>query len=402
MTLEKILIVSPSCFPGTTGDSTNYLEMIRGLMQLGIQIVLVCPKHCDGDSFDEDMRKQGAKIIRIPVSPPRLAEVGERQIVMSTVLKLVIFYAVGSLTALTALIENNSKHVIIRHCIHTLTLPPLLGVLGSTLKVKSVAEGDLVSSFESLGVFQAPKFVLKILAFYERAVIRLYSCFLVLTPKQIGLLTRVGFPKSRIIHKGLGIDIKRVPVHSLEDIPQNTFAYFGGLEKWQNISQLLRAWAKVVEQKANSRLFIIGDGSMKNELKKLANDLRIMRNTFFLDGVSRQTLWLEYFKMFRVVIIPRSSKFFPEEFPMKLIEAFAAGKPVISTRVPGIASMVNENDGVVFAEPDDEESLVLAICELTDNDEKVFELSEHARNASQRFNLDSQLRRLVEVLAGSE
>jgi glycosyltransferase involved in cell wall biosynthesis len=400
MTLKRILVISPSCFPGTTGDSTNYLEMIRGLMHLGIQIVLVCPKHRDSDAFDEEMRKRGAKIIRIPVSPPRLAEVGERQIVLSTVLKLVMFYVVGLLTALTAVIENNSKHVIVRHCIHTLNLPPLLGVLGFTLKVKSVADGDLLSSFESLAVFRAPKFVMKILAFYERAVIRLYTRFLVLTPPQIGLLTRVGFPKSRIILKGLGIDIKGVPVHSLEDIPQNTFGYFGGLEKWQNISQLLRTWAKVVEQKANAKLFIIGDGSMKNDLKKLANDLQITESTFFFDGVPRETLWLEYFKMFRVVIIPRSAKFFPKELPMKLIEAFAAGKPVIVTRVPGIASMINEKDGVVFAEPDNEESLVLAICELADDDEKVFELSKLALNASQRFSLDSQLRRLVEVLAG--
>jgi glycosyltransferase involved in cell wall biosynthesis len=258
----------------------------------------------------------------------------------------------------------------------------------------------LLSSFASIGVLHAPRSLLRILAFYERVVIRLYTRFLALTPSQIGRITKVGFPESRVILKSVGIDTKRIPVHSLKDIPKNTFAYFGTLEKWENVDHLLRAWAKVMEQKPSAKLFIIGDGSMKDDLKKLANNLQIMESMIFLDGVSREVLWVDYFRFFRVAIIPRSSKVFPENASIKLIEALATSKPVIASRVPGIAAMVNENDGVVFAEPDNEESLALAISRLMDNDQGTFGLSKQALNASRRFSVDSQLHRLIGILAG--
>jgi len=403
MPLEKVLVISPSPFPGIRGDSTNYIEMINGFMQLGIEVSLLCPKNLNGHSFDEEMRRRGVSVIRMPVSPPRLEEVGQRQIVFSTVLKQAMFYVVEFLMSLAVLIERNTKLVMIRHCIHTINLPPLLGVLARILRIQSVADGDLVSASGSQGIIQIPRFLLRILALYEQAAIGLYAHFVVSTPAQVGLLRRVGLPESRIILKGLGIDIKKVPVHDPIDIPRNTFAYFGGLERWQNIDHLLKAWAKAMGwrkgKKTGAMLFVIGDGSMKDDLRKLASELQITESTTFLDGISRETLWAEYFKLFRALIIPRSSRFFPEEFPMKLIEALAAGKPVIATRVPGITTMIKESDGVVFAKPDDEESLALSICRLMNNDREIFALSKRAIRASRRFDLDSQLRRIAQILA---
>jgi glycosyltransferase involved in cell wall biosynthesis len=401
MTAERTLVISPSCFPGTTGDSANYLEMIEGLMRLGVKIVLVCPKHSDSNSFDEEMRRQGATIIRIPLSPPRLAEVGERQIVLSTVLKLVTFYVMDFFTAAAVLLESGTKHVIVRHCIHTMNLPPLLGILERILGIKSIADADLLSSSASIGVIHTPKPLLRILAFYEKTAIRFYTRFLALTPSQIDRITDFGFPRSRVILRSVGINTRRIPVYSLKDIPKNTFGCFGTLEKWGNVDFLLKAWAKVMERKLDAKLFIIGDGSMRSYLKKLANDLRIEESTVFLDGVPMEVLWTEYFKLFRVAIIPRSAKFYPENASMKLIEAIASGKPVVASRVLGITNVVNEGDGIVFAEPDNGESLALAISGLLGNDEAILALSEKALKASQRFSVDSQLKELSGILAGN-
>jgi glycosyltransferase involved in cell wall biosynthesis len=395
MSSDKVLVVTSSSFPGTTGDAANYLEMIMGLRRRGIRIVLICPKHRDGKLFDEEMRKRGIVTVRVPLRPPRQAEIGERQIFLSPVLRLVMFYITEFVTTLAVLLEHNTRRVLIRHCIHTINLPPLFGIL----KIRSVADGDILSS-PSTPILHVPGSLMRILAVYERAILKFYTYFLVSTPSQMGLLTRAGFVKSHIVTKSIGIDVKRLPVFSLENIPKNTFGIFGVLEEWQNVDHLLRAWAKAVKRKPAAKLFIIGDGSLKNDLKKLASDLKVMENTVFLDGVPRETLWNEYFRLFRVVVIPRSLKFFPEAAPIKLIEALSAGKPVIASRVPGIAAMVNEKEGVVFTEPDNEESLARTICQLIDNDQRLFVLSKQALKASRKFDLDLQLDGLAGILTG--
>jgi len=391
MSSEKILVISNSNFPGTTGDSANYLEMIKGLRRRGFRIVLACPKYKNSKSFDKKMRKQGIQIIRVPFSPPRLAEIGEKQIFMSSVLRLTLFYLAEFFTILAIILENETKHVIVRHCIQTVNLLPLLGVL----RMKITADGDILSSSS---MFHVPKSLLRIITIYERVVLRLYTHFLAATPSQMRLLAKYGFRKSQLVLKGIGIDTKKVPVHSLEGIHKDTFGFFGALEKWQHVDDLLRAWAKVIAKKPGARLFIIGDGSMKDYLKELAVDLKVTHSTVFLDGVPRETLWNEYFRLFRVVIIPRSLKLFPEDFPIKLSEALAAGKPVIASKIPSISSVVNEEEGVIFTEPDNEESLALGICQLIDNDQRIRALSRQALETSRRFNLDSQLDKLVEIL----
>jgi glycosyltransferase involved in cell wall biosynthesis len=409
MILKKILVVSPSCFPGTKGDAINYLEMIQGLVRMRIKIVLICPKSPRSNSFDEEMRKKGIAVFRIPLSPPRQEELGERQFIVSSVIRLILFYVAGLFTTLAVvLLESDAKHVIIRHGVQTINFPPLLGILGRTRRITSAADGTLISSFASIGAYHAPKTLFRILSFYEMSVMKFYTRFpnfvfgnlisdLALTPSQIERITRVSFPKSGTNLKSIGMNTERIPVHGWRGIPKNTFGLFGTLEKWGNVDLLLRAWAKVVERKPDARLLIIGDGSIKNDLKRLAGDLQIMKSVIFLDAVPRDVLWHEYFKLFRVAIVPRSSKLFPENASVKLVEALAAGKPVIASRVPGITSEVGEEDGVVFAEPDNEESLVFAINRLLDNDRAISALSEKALKASHRFSVDSQLERLVGI-----
>ena len=106
----------------------------------------------------------------------------------------------------------------------------------------------------------------------------------------------------------------------------------------------------------------------------------------------------KYFRLFRVAIIPRSSLRVPAN-PIKLVEALASGKPVIATKVPGIADMVNEEDGIVFAEPDNEDSLASAILRLLDNEHMIFTLSRKALRASQKFDLEQQLNKLLKALS---
>ena len=43
----QIVVISPSKFPGKTGDTSNYSEMINQLTKEGFEVFLICPKNPD-------------------------------------------------------------------------------------------------------------------------------------------------------------------------------------------------------------------------------------------------------------------------------------------------------------------------------------------------------------------
>jgi len=387
---RKLVLISPSIFPGTSGDTANWLELIIGFKRKGFNVILICPKHTQTRSFDEKMIKKDVKVKRIPFKPPRLMDIRKRRIIF-IILRLILFYMIEFLTVMILLIQNHTKYVFIRHSKLTIHL----WLLFKILRIKSIADGEVPTLSIDLNV---PIWILKILDIYERTVLSSYTHFLVSTDSQRRSLILRGFPRSWIIHSNIGININKVPICNIKEIPRNTFGYFGTLEKWQNVDFLLKSWVEVAKQKPCARLFIIGDGSMKSNLQNLAQDLGVSDSVIFLNAVPREILWNTYFRLFRVVIIPRSSFYVPTLPSIKLIEALAAGKPVIATKVPGITDIVNEEDGVVLVDPDNEDRLASAILKIINNENIIYVLSKKALQASKRFDINSRIYNILNHL----
>ena len=76
MLVRKIVVISPSSFPGISGDTSNYLELLRGIKCKKADVMLICPFHPQGRKFDKKMKKEGIMIVREPFNPPRLIELG--------------------------------------------------------------------------------------------------------------------------------------------------------------------------------------------------------------------------------------------------------------------------------------------------------------------------------------
>src|SRR5699024_1090823 len=81
---------------------------------------------------------------------------------------------------------------------------------------------------------------------------------------------------------------------------------------------------KVKEDVPNANLVILGDGKLKDELKKLANELGVLDSLYFLGFQSNPFKFIAESKVFVL-----SSLY--EGFPNALAEAMACGVPVVST-----------------------------------------------------------------------
>ena len=287
-------------------------------------------------------------------------------------------------------VREKVRYCIIRHTLLTLTLAPLV----TLLRIRSIADSGEIPS-GALALRFMPLGILKVISNYERGVIRGYSFYMAFTRHQKSVITKLGFPEERIILRQISIDLSKIPIH--DEAPRFTFGYFGVLERWQGLDFLLRSFSRAIKKDARLKLFVIGEGSMKGYLQTLARELGIHDKVTFCGSVPREIMLKEYFKLFRVAIIPRPPMKVPVN-PIKLVEALASGKPVVATRVPGIADLVNEGEGVTFVAPNDEEDLARAILNLASNDEWLNSLSKKALRTATRFDIELQLDLLIKKL----
>lgn len=134
------------------------------------------------------------------------------------------------------------------------------------------------------------------------------------------------------------------------------FVNVAGLRPQKNQRLLLRAFANTVAQHPASRLCIVGDGSERQELENLANELGLSDAVDFLGQVSEKAKIRDVLWSSKVFIL--SSDY--EGLPLSAIEAMACGLPVISTDVGGMSDIVRGNGALVPAR--DVNSLSAKMC----------------------------------------
>lgn len=100
---------------------------------------------------------------------------------------------------------------------------------------------------------------------------------------------------------------------------------------------LLRAFRGVLDQVPGAWLVLAGDGPSRAKLEELAAELEIAHRTIFMGRVPNRPNIHHHFDVSALTSLHEGS-------PNSLIEAMAAGRPVVATRVGGVVDAVS--DGV--------------------------------------------------------
>lgn len=109
----------------------------------------------------------------------------------------------------------------------------------------------------------------------------------------------------------------------------------GRLAMQKDFATLIRAFARLRRQR-KARLLILGEGSERNALQKLAGELGVQDDVDLAGFVSNPFAY-----MARASVLVLSSEY--EGLPGVLIQAMACGCPVISTNCPGGSAEILEN-----------------------------------------------------------
>ncbi len=127
--------------------------------------------------------------------------------------------------------------------------------------------------------------------------------------------------KSEVVYNGCPENSIKVPPENNYKIVNNllTLLTIGRLARVKRIDRLINAFT--IFNNFNSRLFIVGDGPLKNELKELVQKNNIQEKVIFT-GIQNST---EMLQLADLCIFPSQN----EAFGLVAIEAYQQGKPVI-------------------------------------------------------------------------
>lgn len=146
--------------------------------------------------------------------------------------------------------------------------------------------------------------------------------------------------------------------HSLGIAPQALLiGTVGRLHPQKDYPTLLQAFARLLPQYPEARLLIVGDGPLAAALHTLADELQIATHLIWLSQRTDMPVILSALDIFAL-----ASRW--EGLPLAVLEAMAAGLPVVATQVGGLPEAVLPGQTGWLVPPGDAPALANALLSL--------------------------------------
>ncbi|HXJ06260.1 MAG TPA: glycosyltransferase [Candidatus Acidoferrum sp.] len=162
---------------------------------------------------------------------------------------------------------------------------------------------------------------------------------------------RLSRRNTTVIYNGIDVDkFAAIPAHPTAAHPRFRVGCVGRLVPAKDHLTLIRSFALVIAAIPEAELHILGDGPCREAISQAAESLRIS-NRVFLHGASLDVPgFLSTLDLFVLSSLD-------EGLPISLMEAMAAGLPVVSTRLPGLTELAPESVVAGYCSPGQPESL---------------------------------------------
>ena len=211
-------------------------------------------------------------------------------------------------------------------------------------------------------------------------------------------ITHIGLPVQKMVVIHNGVDIPTLPLDAREqarlELGLSQDALVCGavsrLELVKGIDDLILAFAQVGTALA-AHLVIVGDGPERRHLEQVVQEL----------GVTDRVIWVGYsanipslLSAFDIFVQPSLH----EGLPNTVLEAMAAGLPVIATRVGGTPEMVLNGETGMLVPKSDPDSLADAITPLLGNPEARESMGRAGRQrVQQHFTVEEMVQKTEQL-----
>lgn len=266
-----------------------------------------------------------------------------------------VFSFFKAINSLNKIIDEYDVKVLHAHMFHAL-------VISLFVKYLYVKKVEVIFTSHSFKGFS----FLRSLFIYSSKSLRTVD--VVFSKKQHPILNKKNY---RIIRNGVSQNYRTKPVKSNSSF---TFISVGRLELPKNHEALILAFNELPD--TDSKLIIVGDGSLRKDLQNLIQELDLQERVILAGLQKNVTDFLHNADCFVL-----SSSW--EGMPMALLEAGMSGIPIISTNVGAIPEIVKPEQGYIV----DLKGLTSAMRYVMDNyDEALIKAEKFKHYVNEEFS----------------
>lgn len=231
----------------------------------------------------------------------------------------------------------------------------------------------------------------------DRLLLRKFDKVIVVSDVIKGILEKWGVLPKKLSVIFNGVDVERFGTTNCtlrQEIAPNAHSlvgFIGRLVPEKGGRFLLGAAPRVLSAFPRTTFVLVGEGPSRSAWEALSSELGITDHVIFA-GI-RDDMPAVYASL-DIVVLPS----LVESMPMCLLEAMAAGRPVVATRVGAIPMVIASEKTGLLVEPGDQGALAAAICDLLSNPKSAMQIGENGRaHVIEHFSARSMAQKYIEV-----
>jgi phosphatidylinositol alpha-mannosyltransferase len=365
----KILLVCPYDWEAPGGVQVHVRQLAAELRERGHRSIVVAP----GSRTSSD---EGVRIVGRPVRVPYGGTVAP------------ISFSPGSWRRIRSAMRSFDPDVI--HVHEPLTpSTSMLAVLAASAPVVATFHAYLERSR-----------LMELAAPVLRQVSRRIDAAIAVSDAAASFVRRVAHVPLEIVPNGVDVRAFAHPGPPIEGLPVGRkILWVNRLDPQKGFEVMVRAFETLASELEDVRLLVAGDGRDRVAVRSLPQSVRsrILR----LGSVPHAEL-PRYHAAADVFASPAVGQ---ESFGIVLVEAMAAGVPVVATDIPGYREVVRDGVDGLLVPPNDATALASAIRRVLSEPDLASALASAGRSRAETFSWDTVVPRLEtvydRVLAGT-
>lgn len=224
--------------------------------------------------------------------------------------------------------------------------------------------------------------------FYNRCeIVAVHSQYMARDMTEHGLKPQ----KIRMLANALDLrTIKKVDQKNIKTFRQKyklgteVVMYVGRLSKEKNIEVLIQAFSRLVKKITTAQLLIIGDGPIREELENLVLEKGLQHQVIFAGSIPHDVLLQSgAFQSVSLFCTPSTT----ETQCMSVLEAMAAGLPIVGVKAMGMMDLVTDNG--ILVTPGNSVELSDALRTLLKDDKRKNTYSRMSMKQAKEHSIDA-------------
>jgi glycosyltransferase involved in cell wall biosynthesis len=235
----------------------------------------------------------------------------------------------------------------------------------------------------------------------DRLVLKKFSALAAVSDEVAQRLLDSSVPAEKIRTIANGIDVQSFehghPLPALSFVGEKVVGMVARLDLQKGFEYLLRAVRELCNTMSGFKVVIVGEGPDRRAIEAMVQEYGL-QSSVILAG--QQSNMPGVYAAMDIFVLPSLN----EGLPMTILEAMAASKPVIATRVGAIPKVINDGENGLLVNPRNSEALRNALASLLSDPDKCRRMGESAHDwVSRNFTSEAmalKYRQLYDEILG--